>query len=363
MKKNKFNIFVYKSCLFGIRIAITIIAVILVKSGFLCWWFNSFTLQDFGNNVFSLSSALIGIGCFTSNLLANLLNHTPFNVNIKELWDILWFSKPYSNSKFNPTYFDPFKLPLGDFCGKAAESSTTIKYIPAAQPELIYSSSMNSSMDKVIGIGNGSGSDKGNGNLSNGGGSNNGNGVDGGSSVKNYFASQIEAINLIIEERKKLIADLQKFSTNNSQQNINNQMDIMLNLVRKNQDLRVNIIMANKNHLSVPMMMEIDKSFNIELKGIYDEYLNAFLSLNKNDPNSSKKEFDLNNGYLKKRTSILENLVQKMQREIKNNHPNHYSEWKKEVLKKYQNEIDSSQAEIKKVQKELGILVNSKKGK
>lgn len=114
---NAFSNFFTKVCLFLIRVAIIIVGVILAKSFFLAWYNDNYTYQEFYNNIYSLSSAIIAIGSFTGRLLGIILDYTSLNIQVKDLFNeaaSLWFSKTksISSGKIYSTFFDN-KLPLG----------------------------------------------------------------------------------------------------------------------------------------------------------------------------------------------------------------------------------------------------------
>lgn len=188
---------------------------------------------------------------------------------------------------------------------------------------------------------------------------------EGSSSSGNIFQDQISAIDRIIQEREKLLNDLKNLSgaADNSANKVNVKMDTMLRLASKNQELRMKLLTANKSKLPYSLIKEVEKTFNVDLKNLWDNYNNNNLSLNKNDPNFSKQEFDLHNSYIKKRNAILEDLVQKMQADLKKNNSNYYEELNTHVLKKYRQEVELNQRETKTVQKELALLVNTKNKK
>lgn len=105
-----------KVSLFLIRIVITLIGVILSKSLFLSWYNDTYSWQELKDNIFSLSSVLIGVGCLAGRFINYLLDYTIFNIKIKDLLLVnptfnlkrLWNLLLSCRSSF---FYD--KLPLG----------------------------------------------------------------------------------------------------------------------------------------------------------------------------------------------------------------------------------------------------------
>ena len=98
------------------RITISMIVGIIVKSLFLSWYNDTFSWIGLWDNIYSLHSGLIAIGCLTNGLINKLLDLTSFNIkirdlfsenpiyNLKRLWNLLLSCRSYS--------FD-YKLCLG----------------------------------------------------------------------------------------------------------------------------------------------------------------------------------------------------------------------------------------------------------
>lgn len=122
---------------------------------------------------------------------------------------------------------------------------------------------------------------------------------------------------------------------NNTHADIEVKMDLMTKLAYKNQELIMKLILANKSKVSYSLLKEIEQTFNVELRNLWEQYDNKCSSLDKNDPKYHKKEFDLHNSYIKSRNSKMENLVQKFHAEIKGLDPRYYSDLNNKVLKKY----------------------------
>lgn len=105
-----------KVYLFLMRIVITMVGVILAKSVFWTWYNDGYSWPDLKDNIFSLYSGLIGVGCLVGGLITKVLDFTCFNIKIKDLlvdstlknnFQKLW--KILLNLK--STFFDS-KLPL-----------------------------------------------------------------------------------------------------------------------------------------------------------------------------------------------------------------------------------------------------------
>lgn len=62
------------------------IGVIMVKSLFLCWYNNTYSKLELLDNIKSLSSVLVGIGCFAGISIGKLLDFTCFNISIRDLF-------------------------------------------------------------------------------------------------------------------------------------------------------------------------------------------------------------------------------------------------------------------------------------
>lgn len=75
-----------KFILFLTRTAFTMIGVIMVKSLFLCWYNNTYSILELLDNIQSLSSVLVGIGYFTGISIGKLLDFTSFNISIRDLF-------------------------------------------------------------------------------------------------------------------------------------------------------------------------------------------------------------------------------------------------------------------------------------
>lgn len=192
---------------------------------------------------------------------------------------------------------------------------------------------------------------------------NNSGGTGSSSLAGNIFHDQISAIDRIIEERNKLLNDFKKLSKDNSEDKINEKMDMMLGLASKNQELRLKLLTANKDKFSLTLLLKMERIFNEDLQSLWYNYNNSILSLDKTNPNFSKQEYDIHNSYIKKRNSILESLVQDMQHELKKNDRDYYTDLNNKVLKKFRQDVESSQREIKSVQTGLATLINTKNKK
>lgn len=90
-----------KFILFLMRTAFTMIGVIMVKSLFLCWYNNTYSILELLDNIESLSSVLVGIGYFTGISIGKLLDFTCFNINIRDLFIHSTFCKTNSKKLFN----------------------------------------------------------------------------------------------------------------------------------------------------------------------------------------------------------------------------------------------------------------------
>lgn len=74
------------------RVIIIITIIILSKSIFLCGYYNIFTWEQLIQNIFSLSSGLMGIGYFTGNFVGNLLNKTSYlNLSLRDIINLDFF--------------------------------------------------------------------------------------------------------------------------------------------------------------------------------------------------------------------------------------------------------------------------------
>ena len=85
MQKPRWKFIIVSLFKFALRLFITVASIILAKSLFLCWYYNTFSLDDLIFHVKSISNQLLAIGIATSHVLNTLLNimHFKFPSHIK----------------------------------------------------------------------------------------------------------------------------------------------------------------------------------------------------------------------------------------------------------------------------------------
>jgi hypothetical protein len=77
-----------KLWLFLMRVVLVVAVIIAVKSLFLCWYLNEWSVDQYINNIFSLNSALLSLGVISGNFMDIVLSKTPLNINLINLLEI-----------------------------------------------------------------------------------------------------------------------------------------------------------------------------------------------------------------------------------------------------------------------------------
>lgn len=318
-----------KLILFIVRVALIIISVIFSKCLFMSWYFSNWNLEFFISNIYDFSSALISVGCIASNLTRNFLDNTPFNIHLKDLWDLIWFSN--KNSKSVKLDFFNSTLPL-NIINDNGEFSTKPSYIPS---DINFSTIEGNS---------------------------------GGSGTSNSSSSfDINSLNKLIEEQKRQILGIQKLieesSSNTKSEDIKEKMVKISNLYNESQKLRIEFLTNNINLVSKEKSVEIKYKLR-SLHDIYSEYRNNFNSLPRNDElKTLKREFDLTNNYTKKGNQVLVEVSKDIQQNIKNNNKDLWGKLNKDVFQKYNTEIENYNKRNKILKNETSKLLDQKKEK
>ena len=293
------------------------------------WYFSNWNLEFFISNIYDFSSALISVGCIASNLTRNFLDNTPFNIHLKDLWDLIWFSN--KNSKSVKLDFFNSTLPL-NIINDNGEFSTKPSYIPS---DINFSTIEGNS---------------------------------GGSGTSNSSSSfDINSLNKLIEEQKRQILGIQKLieesSSNTKSEDIKEKMVKISNLYNESQKLRIEFLTNNINLVSKEKSVEIKYKLR-SLHDIYSEYRNNFNSLPRNDElKTLKREFDLTNNYTKKGNQVLVEVSKDIQQNIKNNNKDLWGKLNKDVFQKYNTEIENYNKRNKILKNETSKLLDQKKEK
>jgi hypothetical protein len=293
------------------------------------WYFSNWSLEFFVSNVYDLSSALISVGCIVSNLTRSLLDNTPFNVNLKDIWDLIWFSDAAKNSKSVKLDFFNSTLPLN--VNDNGEFSTRPSYIPS---DINFSTIEGNS---------------------------------GGGTSSSSTTFDINSLNKLIEEQKRQISGIQKLieesSSTSKSEDIKEKMVKISNLYNESQKLRIEFLTNNINLVSKEKSVDIKYKLR-SLNDIYSEYRNNFNSLPRNDElKTLKKEFDLTNSYTKKGNQVLIEVSKDIQQNIKNNNKDLWGKLNKDVFQKYNTEIENYNRRSKALKNETSKLLDQKKEK
>lgn len=320
LRKGVFSLFL----LFFIRILLLIIAIIIMKSLFLCWYLEIWSLDQFFENISSLSSALISIGVFTGNFMDFILKKTSLNINLLNLWDILWFNNS-SNSKLDRNFFNPAFF----YIDSDQELPNKIKCT-----ELSKSSYYSSTTDNK-GIGS--------------------------SAVEDSI--NIKSLDKLLEEQRKILhsieSELKTMKNSSSEKDVSKRINDIIDLFNRIQALRTDLIAQYGKHVSSSTAVKLNQSIN-SLGSNYNELQKSLNAIGQKET-KNKIEFDIYSKYMKQNNLILSNAVKECLSDIKLNKPGLFEQMNTPEFKKHINNLDLNQKELKDLKKETFLVLNQKK--
>lgn len=166
----------------------------------------------------------------------------------------------------------------------------------------------------------------------------------------------LKNIDILIKNQEKWIKDLEKLVSDikggSSQTNTDTKLREYNKLIEKTIDLRMKFL---NDSASLKVTKENANIFKREL-GALDKDLNTYISeiesISLTDPNSHKKTFDAMNKYKSARTRTLNLLTDITRKDLKNIQSEEAQSMLKR-LNKFDNVANSSQNELKKLQKDI----------
>lgn len=171
--------------------------------------------------------------------------------------------------------------------------------------------------------------------------------------------STLRNIENLLKNQEKYIKDLEKLVSDNKvsdDTNLEKKLNKYIDLFDKTRDLRVKFL---HNDISLKVSKKTASIVIKELKGLQKEdelFRTELASIPENDPNSLKKALDYMNKYKNAQSKTLTSLTELIRKDLKNL-PTKDSELIIKNLNKFENAANSSQNELKNMQKELADMI------
>lgn len=174
-------------------------------------------------------------------------------------------------------------------------------------------------------------------------------------------SSTLNNIDELLKSQRQFILDLEKLVADSKgslpEVNLDNKLHNYNNLIKKTIELRTEFL---KDDLSLKVSRKNSVKFSQEFKGLskaHRDYIDEINSISTYDPNAKKKAFDALNKYKNTQNKTLNLLTELTRRDLKDFKAfknKEEGEFMLKNLNRFENAANSSQSEVKKLQKELG---------